>query len=70
MGEWKGLVESVADGNTKMQLFDIKSDTREENDVADRYPHIVEAMWQAVRESHTEIEHPLFQLNITYPVEK
>ena len=67
MGCWKGLVTDVAAGNTIMQLFDIESDPREERDVAAEYPEIVAAMWQAVKESHTEAEHPLFKLDISYP---
>ncbi len=67
MGQWKGLVESVADGNTDMQLFDITIDPREEHNVAADNPKIIKAMWQAVKESHTEIENPLFRLDITYP---
>lgn len=67
MGRWKGLVTDVADGNTTMQLFDIEHDTREERDLAAEHPEIVEAMWQAVRESHTEAENPLFKLKISYP---
>ena len=67
MGQWKGLVTDVADGNTTMQLFDIVNDPREERDLAAENPKVVAAMWQAVRESHTESDHPLFQLEITYP---
>lgn len=67
MGQWKGLVEGVADGNTDMQLFDIAIDPREEHNVAADNPKIIKAMWQAVKESHTEIENPLFRLDITYP---
>lgn len=67
MGQWKGLVEGVADGNTDMQLFDITIDPREEHNVAADNPKIIKAMWQVVKESHTEIENPLFRLDITYP---
>ncbi|MBQ9138702.1 MAG: arylsulfatase [Alistipes sp.] len=69
MGRWKGLVEDVADGNTKMQLYDITSDPREEHDLAVENPEIVAAMWRAIAQSHTEIENPLFRLNIEYPAE-
>lgn len=67
IGQWKGLVRNVADGNTRMELFDIAADCREEHDVAARHPEIVERMWECVRESHTPIENPLFRLDITYP---
>jgi arylsulfatase len=67
MGRWKALVTDVADGNMQMQLFDINSDPREEHNLAAEHPDVVKAMWQAVRESHTESDHPLFRLEISYP---
>ena len=70
MGRWKALVEDVADGNTRMQLYDITSDVREENDLAADYPKVVAAMWQAIKESHTDANNPLFQLDVKYPAEK
>lgn len=67
MGRWKGLVVDVADGNTEMQLFDIESDPREEHNLAAENPQVVAAMWQAIKESHTEANNPLFKLDIAYP---
>lgn len=67
MGRWKGLVEGVADGCVDMQLYDINSDVREEKNLASDYPDVVAKMWQAVKESHTDIENPLFRLDISYP---
>ena len=67
MGRWKGLVEDVADGCTKMQLYDIEYDKREERDVAVEHPDIVADMWQAIYASHTPASNPLFQLNVCYP---
>ena len=67
MGEWKALVENVADGNTKMQLYKITEDAREERDVAESHPDIVARMWEAIRESHTPNDNPRFNMNIVYP---
>ena len=67
IGQWKGLVQSVADGNTKMELYDLSNDDREERNVAAAHPEIVAKMWDCVRKSHEPIENPLFQLDITYP---
>lgn len=67
MGQWKGLVEDVADGCTKMQLYLIEDDPREEHDVAAEHPDIVRDMWQAIYNEHTPIDHPLFRLDIRYP---
>jgi hypothetical protein len=43
---------------------------REERDVAAENPQIVEAMWQAIQQSHTDVENPLFRLEIKYPLLK
>jgi hypothetical protein len=67
MGQWKGLVESVADGCTDMQLYTIKADPREHNNVAQQHPEVVAAMWRAIKQSHTKSNHPLFNLDITFP---
>ena len=67
MGEWKGLVEDVVAGNTKMQLYRINEDPREEHDLASQYPEVVEKMWKAIAESHTQNANPLFNLDITFP---
>lgn len=50
-----------------MQLYDITTDVREERDVAAENPQIVAAMWQAIQQSHTDVENPLFRLEIKYP---
>jgi len=67
MGRWKALVEDVADGNTQMQLYDITTDVCEETDLAADYPEVVASMWRAIKESHTDVENPLFRLDIKYP---
>lgn len=67
MGEWKGLVTDVADGNNVMKLYRINEDPREENDLAGEYPEIVDKMWKHIRESHTPSGHRPFQLDITFP---
>ena len=70
MGDWKGLVVDVADGSTDMMLYNVKLDPREESNLAAENPELVAKMWQAVKESHADIENPLFKLDITYPTAK
>lgn len=67
MGEWKGLVTNVALGNNKMQLYRINEDPREENDLSEKYPEVVEKMWKYIRKSHTPSDHTPFKLEISYP---
>lgn len=67
MGEWKGLVTDVAEGNNTMKLYRINEDPREENDLAEQHPEIVKKMWKYIKKSHTPSNHPPFNLEITFP---
>ena len=69
MGVWKGLVQKVAKGNTRMELYNLAEDPRETTDVAAEHPDIVARMWEAVRAEHEKpvLEIPKFDLDIRYP---
>lgn len=67
MERWKGLVRSVADGSTTMELYDIVADPRQTTDLAVQHPEIVEQMWQIIASEHTPNDNPLFIFDITYP---
>lgn len=66
MGDWKGLVRKVRNGNTKMELFNLSEDPREDNNVAADHPEIVEKMWEIIRDNHEKcvLDIPKFNMDI------
>ena len=69
MGDWKGLVQKVAKGNSEMELYNLKDDPRESVNVAAEHPEIVSGMWEIVRENHEEpvLDVPQFRMDINDP---
>ena len=63
-GDWKGLLRKVKEGNTQLELYDVRHDLLEEHDVAADHPDVVTRMWEFIRASHTEPENPLFKMEI------
>ncbi|MCK9303387.1 MAG: arylsulfatase [Bacteroidales bacterium] len=55
-GKWKLYIDNVKNGNSKYQLFDLETDGREQNDVADKYPNVVEKLKLIIQESHSKAE--------------
>lgn len=56
MGKWKGYIPTMRKGNKKMQLFDLSTDGREQNDVAAQHPDIIKLMETKMKEAHTDAE--------------
>lgn len=52
IGDWKGLLRKVQEGNSEMELYNIKEDPRETENLAAVHPEIIGRMWEVVRESH------------------
>ena len=69
IGEWKGLLQKAAKGNSDMELYNLVSDPRESTNVAAEHPDIVKQMWEIVRESHEApvYDIPKFNLDIQFP---
>ncbi len=38
LGDWKGIVSNLHSGNDKLELYDLKTDSLEQHDVASKYP--------------------------------
>lgn len=60
-GKWKGIIENIRQGNTKMQLYDLETDLREEHDIAAEHPEIVQKLIEIMNAAHTEPENPVFR---------
>ncbi len=52
MGDWKGIRKDIFKGNMKIELYNLKNDIQEENDVADQYPEIVEKIKEIMKREH------------------
>lgn len=61
MGRWKGIIDNIRKGNDKMKLYDLETDLREENDIAQKHPDIVLKLKQLMEQSHTEPKNPNFK---------
>ena len=53
---WKGIIENVHKGNTKLQLFDLYTDPTEMFDIANQYPDIVVQLKDIIHEAHVKSE--------------
>ena len=69
IGNWKGLVQRVNNGNSTMELYDLSADPQETTDVSALHPDVVSRMWEIVKASHEEpcFDIPKFNLDISYP---
>ncbi len=54
MGKWKGIRKNIKKGNLSIELYDLSSDIREQNNVADVHPEIVQKIEKIMREARTE----------------
>ena len=52
MGDWKGVVQKLHEGNTHLELYDLKNDPTESVDVSSEHPDVVSDLWKLIREAH------------------
>ena len=63
-GDWKAVLNDIRKkSNPKMQLFHLKEDLGETNDVADQYPELVEKAQEMMAEAHSPSEFPKWTFN-------
>jgi hypothetical protein len=61
MGKWKGIIDNIRKGNDKMKLYNLETDLKEENDIAQQHPDIVMKLAELIKQAHTEPENPKFR---------
>lgn len=64
MGDWKLLNKDLKNGNLQWELYDLKNDLKEQNDLASQFPEIVakgDSIWHA---NHTSSHLPRWQYTI------
>jgi len=52
--QWKGIKKELLKGPSKLQLYNLKKDPKEINNVATNYPEIVKKMERSMKEAHTK----------------
>jgi arylsulfatase A-like enzyme len=62
MGDWKAVKLNVSkNANSLIELYDLKNDPQEKNNVASKYPEIIRQMEKIIKEAHTSNKDwPLF----------
>jgi len=62
-GNWKGIAREIKERNeVRFELYDLKKDPLEENDLAPQYPGVIEEFMGIIRKEHTEAEIEKFRM--------
>lgn len=62
LGDWKAIRRNIKKGNMSIELYNLKEDIQEQNNVANQHPEIVKQMEQIMKQSHTPAELKAFHL--------
>lgn len=62
MGNWKGIRKNIKKGNMEIELYNLNSDIREETNVADQNPEIIEKFRQIMINEHTQAKIERFRM--------
>ncbi len=52
LGKWKGIRRDIRKSNMTIELYDLESDIREENDISSLYPEVIGEIEQIMSEQH------------------
>lgn len=64
MGNWKAFVRNIRKGGRKVELYDLATDPREQHDVAEQHPEVVEKVLEIFRTEHVDAEIKAFNLPV------
>ncbi|VAX27072.1 Arylsulfatase [hydrothermal vent metagenome] len=53
MDKWKGIRKNIFEGNMDIELYDLEKDIKEENNVADQNPDVVQKINEIMKQAHT-----------------
>ena len=56
LGDWKGVIQRMKQGNRELELYDLARDVGERDDVAADHPELVERIRAILSEAHGESE--------------
>ena len=64
MNQWKGFKKKLFSGPAKLQLYNLNTDPKELNDLADEHPEIVEKMELILKSAHTKASLEKFNIPV------
>jgi arylsulfatase A-like enzyme len=64
MGQWKALRKNMHDGNLTWELYDLETDPKEMNNLADLHPEIIDKAETIVDNEHTVASNERWQYEI------
>jgi arylsulfatase len=62
MGDWKGVRQKMQEGSLEIELYNLKDDPGESDDVSAQYPKIVQEMKRIMREARVPSERFPFEI--------
>ncbi|RXJ49930.1 arylsulfatase [Gelidibacter gilvus] len=63
MGKWKMIWKNIKDGNKNVELYDLNADIREEHNIMDQHPEMLEKFFEIVKKEHHTPENASFVID-------
>lgn len=60
MGKWKMIWKNIKTGNEDVELYDLDADIKEENNIMDKHPELLEKFFEIVKKEHQTPENKSF----------
>ena len=64
MDNWKGIKKNLFKGSTPLALYDLTTDPKEQNDLAAKYPEIVQKIENFMDQAHTTPKQEKFRIPV------
>lgn len=64
IGDWKAFVRNIREGNREVELYNLATDPREQQNVAAEHPDVVKTVLEIFRSEHSDSEIERFQLPV------
>ncbi len=64
LGDWKGIRRNMFEGNMTVELYDLESDIREENDVSGEHPEVIAQIETIMEREHTPASIERFRFEV------
>lgn len=62
MGKWKMIWKNIKEGNKEVELYDLETDIREENNIMKAHPEMLEKFYDILKKEHKTPENNSFRI--------